>query len=96
MSTKSRIASKMDALLASKAAEEQSTTTPAAIPESRPGKTGPGQMLMFNGMIKEADEKVKRLEGRLAEFEGSDLAKKRLFGFHCVCPVLERHAKDEI
>jgi ParB family chromosome partitioning protein len=79
MSTKSRIASKTDALLASMTSEAQSSNTsnaPVTPAESRPGKTGPGQMLIFNGLIKEADEKVKKLESKLAKFDGAEVARK--------------------
>lgn len=37
-------------------------------------KTGPGQMLAFNRIISEANDKVARLETQLADFKAADIA----------------------
>ena len=76
MSTKSRISEKTGALLAAMSSESTAPATPIVPTESRQGKTGPGQMLMFTGLINEANAKVKNLEDKLLEFEGTGIARK--------------------
>ncbi|MFD2274835.1 hypothetical protein ACFS07_36735 [Undibacterium arcticum] len=67
MSIKGRLTSKTEGLfLASKV--DGTTTTPAAPTAAL--RTGPGQMLMVNSLMKESNEKVSLLEARLLEFEG--------------------------
>lgn len=63
MSIKDRLAKKtQDLVLPIKG--DGSGTSP------NPMRTGPGQMLMVNSLMKESNEKVALLEGRLRQFEG--------------------------
>lgn len=62
MSIKDRLAKKTEGLLV----PGKSENTPA----SAPLRTGPGQMLMVNSLMKESNEKLAVLEARLKEFDG--------------------------
>ncbi|MES2831643.1 MAG: ParB/RepB/Spo0J family partition protein [Pseudomonadota bacterium] len=42
-----------------------------AVTSPNPMRTGPGQMLMVNSLMKESNEKLAVLEGRLKQFEGA-------------------------
>jgi len=64
MSIKDRLTKKTEGLFVERKAEGAS---PAA---SSPLRTGPGQMLMVNTLMKESNEKVALLEQRLKEFDG--------------------------
>jgi ParB family chromosome partitioning protein len=65
MSIKDRLAKKTEGLLVP--GKSMMGTTGAQMPL----KTGPGQMLMVNSLMKETNEKVSLLQDRLKEFEGS-------------------------
>ncbi|RJF95294.1 ParB/RepB/Spo0J family partition protein [Noviherbaspirillum saxi] len=62
MSIKDRLAKKTEGLLVPGKADSGSATAPL--------RTGPGQMLMVNSLMKESNEKMAVLEARLKEFEG--------------------------
>ena len=64
MSIKDRLTKKTEGLFVP-------SKSSAGTGSSGPLKTGPGQMLMVNALMKETNEKVAELEGRLKEFEGS-------------------------
>ena len=64
MSIKDRLTKKTEGLFVPNRSE-------GAVPTSAaPLRTGPGQMLMVNSLMKESNEKVALLEQRLKEFEG--------------------------
>lgn len=67
MSIKDRLAKKTEGLLV--------PGKPAGSGTAGPLKTGPGQMLMVNALMKETNEKVAQLEDRLKEFEGATVAR---------------------
>lgn len=62
MSIKDRLAKKTQDLVVPLKGEAGLTPNPM--------RTGPGQMLMVNSLMKESNEKVALLEGRLRQFEG--------------------------
>src|SRR3569623_1541708 len=64
MSIKDRLTKKTEGLFV-----PGKTENPAPA-NGRPLRTGPGQMLMVNSLMKESNEKVALLETRLKEFEG--------------------------
>lgn len=74
MSIKSRLEAKTGDLVArvsdAKPAEQ------AKVADDYKPKTGPGQMLAFNKLISEANDKVSKLESQLAEFKSSDVARR--------------------
>src|SRR5712692_6730329 len=61
MSTKDRLTRKTEGLF---------LPTKSAATAAAPLRTGPGQMLMVNSLMKESNEKVALLEDRLKQFEG--------------------------
>jgi ParB family chromosome partitioning protein len=63
MSIKDRLAKKTEGLLVPGKSESPQAAAPL--------RTGPGQMLMVNSLMKESNEKVAMLEARLKEFEGA-------------------------
>lgn len=63
MSIKDRLAKKTEGLLVPNKSEAASGTAPL--------RTGPGQMLMVNSLMKESNEKLAVLEARLKEYEGT-------------------------
>lgn len=63
MSIKDRLARKTEGLLVPNKTE--------AATGSAPLRTGPGQMLMVNSLMKESNKKLEALEARLKEFEGA-------------------------
>ena len=65
MSIKDRLTKKTEGLFVPLRAEGAAPASPA------PLRTGPGQMLMVNSLMKESNEKVALLEKRLKEFEGA-------------------------
>lgn len=65
MSIKDRLAKKTEGLLIP---SKSTGATPAV---QAPLKTGPGQMLMVNSLMKETNEKVAVLQERLKEFDGA-------------------------
>lgn len=65
MSIKDRLAKKTEGLFV----PGKSAATPGSSPP--PLKTGPGQMLMVNALMKETNEKVAELQDRLKEFDGA-------------------------
>jgi ParB family transcriptional regulator, chromosome partitioning protein len=65
MSIKDRLAKKTEGLLV------PGKTEGAATPAAAPLRTGPGQMLMVNSLMKESNKKLEMLEARLKEFEGA-------------------------
>lgn len=67
MSIKDRLAKKTEGLLVPAKTEGGATSTAPAAPL----RTGPGQMLMVNSLMKESNKKLEMLEARLKEFEGS-------------------------
>ncbi|HEY8607989.1 MAG TPA: ParB/RepB/Spo0J family partition protein [Noviherbaspirillum sp.] len=67
MSIKDRLAKKTEGLLVPPKADNASPATPSAPPL----RTGPGQMLMVNSLMKENNKKLEVLEARLKEFEGA-------------------------
>jgi ParB family chromosome partitioning protein len=69
MSIKDRLAKKMEGLSLPNKDEPAAAASPAT-PQGRL-RTGPGQMLMVNSLMKENNEKVTILEQRLKEFEGA-------------------------
>lgn len=62
MSIKDRLAKKTEGLLVPGRSESQQGAAPL--------RTGPGQMLMVNSLMKESNEKLAVLEARLKEFDG--------------------------
>lgn len=64
MSIKDRLSKKTEGLFVPSRAEG------AAAASTSPLRTGPGQMLMVNSLMKDSNEKVALLELRLKEFEG--------------------------
>ena len=64
MSIKDRLTKKTEGLLVPSKIED-APSSPSA-----PLRTGPGQMLMVNSLMKESNKKVALLEQRLKEFEG--------------------------
>lgn len=62
MSIKDRLAKKTEGLLVPGRGESPQAAAPL--------RTGPGQMLMVNSLMKESNEKLAVLEARLKEFEG--------------------------
>ena len=64
MSIKDRLTKKTEGLFVPSRAEGAVPASPA------PLRTGPGQMLMVNSLMKQSNEKVALLEQRLKEFEG--------------------------
>jgi ParB family transcriptional regulator, chromosome partitioning protein len=65
MSIRDRLTKKTEGLLIQGKQENMPSQSPA------PLRTGPGQMLMVNSLMKESNEKVAFLEGRLKDFEGA-------------------------
>ncbi|MEC4717928.1 ParB/RepB/Spo0J family partition protein [Noviherbaspirillum sp. CPCC 100848] len=63
MSIKDRLAKKTEGLLVPNKNESATGSAPL--------RTGPGQMLMVNSLMKESNEKLAVLEARLKEFEGT-------------------------
>jgi ParB family chromosome partitioning protein len=63
MSIKDRLAKKTEGLLVPNKNESGAGTAPL--------RTGPGQMLMVNSLMKESNEKLAVLEARLKEYEGT-------------------------
>ena len=74
MSIKSRLEAKTGDLVErsndAKPVEQQSKVTDDYKP-----KTGPGQMLAFNKLISEANDKVTKLESKLSDFNSCDVAR---------------------
>jgi ParB family chromosome partitioning protein len=70
MSIKDRLAKKTADLLVPPA-----KPAAAAGAAAGPLKTGPGQMLMVNALMKETNERVAELEERLKEFDGASVAR---------------------
>ena len=64
MSIKDRLTKKTEGLLVPSKIEDAPSSP------SGPLRTGPGQMLMVNSLMKESNKKVALLEQRLKEFEG--------------------------
>ncbi|WP_279746126.1 hypothetical protein, partial [Rothia aeria] len=64
MSIKDRLAKKTEGLMVP-------GKTEGAAPNPAPLRTGPGQMLMVNSLMKESNKKLEVLEARLKEFEGA-------------------------
>lgn len=65
MSIKDRLAKKTEGLLVPGKSEATPSPSPA------PLRTGPGQMLMVNSLMKESNKKLEMLEARLKEFDGA-------------------------
>lgn len=65
MSIKDRLAKKTEGLLVPGKTETAQPATAA------PLRTGPGQMLMVNSLMKESNKKLEMLEARLKEFDGA-------------------------
>lgn len=63
MSIKDRLAKKTEGLLVPNKSESATGNAPL--------RTGPGQMLMVNSLMKESNEKLAVLEARLKEYEGT-------------------------
>ena len=64
--------------LAKKTADLVVPASKGAVPAGGPAgplKTGPGQMLMVNALMKETNERVADLEDRLKQFEGASVAR---------------------
>jgi ParB family transcriptional regulator, chromosome partitioning protein len=74
MSIKSRLEAKTGDLVARANDAKPAEQTKVAV-DYKP-KTGPGQMLAFNKLISEANDKVAKLETKLADFNSSDVARK--------------------
>ena len=74
MSIKSRLEAKTGDLVAR--ANDAKPAEQTKVAEDYKPKTGPGQMLAFNKLISEANDKVSKLETQLAEFKTADLARK--------------------
>lgn len=74
MSIKSRLEAKTGDLVAR--ANDAKPSEQTKVAEDYRPKTGPGQMLAFNKLISEANDKVARLETQLADFKTADLARK--------------------
>lgn len=74
MSIKSRLEAKTGDLVAR--ANDAKPAEQAKLADDYRPKTGPGQMLAFNKLISEANDKVSKLESQLAEFKTADLARK--------------------
>lgn len=73
MSIKSRLAAKTGDLVA-RANDAKPAEQPKVADDYKP-KTGPGQMLAFNKLISEANDKVAKLETQLADFKSADIAR---------------------
>lgn len=69
MSIKDRLAKKTEGLLVP--GKSEGATNSSAGTNPAPLRTGPGQMLMVNSLMKESNKKLEMLESRLKEFEGS-------------------------
>jgi ParB family chromosome partitioning protein len=65
MSIKDRLTKKTEGLFFPP--KNESSASPSAVPL----RTGPGQMLMVNSLMKESNEKLAVLEARLKQFEGA-------------------------
>jgi ParB family chromosome partitioning protein len=74
MSIKSRLQAKTGDLIA-RANDAKPIDQAKVVDDYRP-KTGPGQMLAFNRLITEANDKVSKLEIQLSDFKNSDVARK--------------------
>jgi len=74
MSIKSRLEAKTGDLV-SRVNDAKPVEQTKVAEDYRP-KTGPGQMLAFNKLISEANDKVSKLETQLAEFKTADVARK--------------------
>lgn len=74
MSIKSRLEAKTGDLVAR--AKDEKPAESARVADDYKPKTGPGQMLAFNKLISEANDKVAKLETKLADFKSSDVARK--------------------
>jgi ParB family chromosome partitioning protein len=74
MSIKSRLEAKTGDLVAR--ANDAKPAEQAKVADDYKPKTGPGQMLAFNKLISEANDKVAKLETKLADFKSSDVARK--------------------
>ena len=73
MSIKSRLAAKTGDLVAR--ANDAKPAEQTKVADDYKPKTGPGQMLAFNKLISEANDKVAKLETQLADFKAADLAR---------------------
>lgn len=73
MSIKSRLAAKTSDLVAR--ANDAKPAEPTKVADEYKPKTGPGQMLAFNKLISEANDKVAKLESQLADFKTADIAR---------------------
>ena len=74
MSIKSRLEAKTGDLVAR--ANDAKPAEQSKVADDYKPKTGPGQMLAFNKLISEANDKVAKLETKLADFNSSDVARK--------------------
>lgn len=74
MSIKSRLEAKTGDLVAR--ANDAKPAEQAKVADDYKPKTGPGQMLAFNKLISEANDKVSKLETQLADFKSADVARK--------------------
>jgi ParB family chromosome partitioning protein len=74
MSIKSRLEAKTGDLVAR--VNDAKPSEPVKVSDDYKPKTGPGQMLAFGKIINEANAKISSLEEKLAEFKGSDVARK--------------------
>lgn len=66
MSVKNRLAKKMEGLIVP--TKNEAPPSPSV---NTPLRTGPGQMLMVNSLMRDTNERVATLEARLKEFEGT-------------------------
>ncbi len=74
MSIKSRLEAKTGDLVTR--ANDAKPVEQVKLADDYKPKTGPGQMLAFNKLISEANNKVNKLESQLAEYKSSDVARK--------------------
>lgn len=74
MSIKSRLEAKTGDLVAR--ANDARPAEQSKVSDDYKPKTGPGQMLAFNKLISEANDKVAKLETQLADFKTADIARR--------------------